>query len=158
MVKMFRVMAVVLMGFYASLAGAAGMGAMVENPWVREAPPTAAALGAFMMLHNHSTQPLVLVGAECAAAGEVQLHRTVMEGGMARMVRQGSIEVPSHGQLEFKPGDFHLMLMKPKRVLKAGEKVDITLKFKDGSSLPVTFEVRGGMGTPMDHGKMHHNH
>lgn len=156
MMKMFRVMAVLLAGWHASLAVAAG--AMVENPWVREAPPTAAALGAFMVLHNHTTKPLVLVGAECAAAGEVQLHRTVMEGGMARMVHQPSITIPANGKLEFKPGDYHLMLMKLKQMLKVGEAVEITLKFQDGSTLPASFEVRTGMGMAMEHGNMHQGH
>jgi Uncharacterized protein conserved in bacteria len=157
MMKNLRVMAVVLAGLYASVAGAAGV--MVENPWVREAPPTAAALGAFMVLHNQTAKSLVLVGAHSAVAAEVQLHRTVVEGGMAKMLHQHNIEIPANGKLEFKPGDYHLMLMQPARVLKAGEKVEITLKFKDGSSLPATFEVRAGMGMAMDHGKMmHHGH
>lgn len=156
MVKMMRMLGLLAAGLYVTVAGASG--AMVENPWVREAPPMAPALGAFMVLHNHGAAPLVLVGAECAVAAEVQLHRTVMDGGMARMVHQPSIEIPAHGQLEFKPGDYHLMLMQPKRVLKAGEKVDITLKFKDGSSVPASFEVRAGMGMPMDDGKMMHHH
>lgn len=156
MVKMVRMMVLTLAGMYASLASAAG--AMVDNPWIREAPPMAPALGAFMVLHNHTAEPLVLVGADSAVAAEVQLHRTVMEGGMARMVHQPSIEIPAHGSLEFKPGDYHLMLMQPKRALKAGEKVEITLKFKNGSTLPATFEVRAGMGMPMNDGKMMHHH
>lgn len=154
--KVLRVLAVLCAGLYVSLANAAG--AMVENPWVREAPPTAAALGAFMVLHNHGGQPLVLVGAETAVAAEVQLHRTVMEGGMAKMLHQPGIEIPAKGSVEFKPGDYHLMLMKPKQALKAGDRVEITLKFKDGSTLPASFEVRAGMGMAMDHGKMQHGH
>lgn len=158
MLKMFRLVMVLFAASYTALAGAADMGAMVMHPWVREAPPTAAALGAFMVLQNHGAKPLVLVGAESAAAGEVQLHRTVMADGMAKMIRQNSIEIPAGGQVEFKPGDYHLMLMKPKQVLKAGDKVGITLKFKDGSSLPATFEVRAGMVMPMNHGNMHSGH
>lgn len=154
--KILRVLAVLYAGLYVSLANATG--AMVENPWVREAPPTAAALGAFMVLHNHGSQALVLVGAESAAAAEVQLHRTVMEGGMAKMLHQHSIEIPANGSVEFKPGDYHLMLIKPKQALKAGDRVEITLKFKDGSSLPASFEVRPAMGMAMDHGKMQHDH
>lgn len=158
MTKMWRLMAGLLAGLYVSLAAAADMGVMVEGPWVREAPPSAPALGAFMVLHNHGAKPLVLVGAECEVAAEVQLHRTVMEGGMARMIRQESIEIPANGSLEFKPGDYHLMLMKPKRALKAGERVEITLKFKDGSSQAATFEVRAGMGMAMDGHQHHHGH
>jgi len=139
-------------GLLSLTASAAGV---VENPWIREAPPAAMALGAFMVLHNDADAPLVLVGAQTAVAGEVQLHRTVFEDGMARMIHQPRIEIPANGSLEFKPGDYHLMLMKPKQQLKAGEQVEITLEFADGSRLPATFEVRAGMGMPMDH---HHDH
>ncbi len=141
-------------GVWSTLAAAAGMGVMVENPWVREAPPTAMALGGFMVLHNQSDKAVVLVGATSPVAGEVQLHRTVMEGGMAKMVRQDAIEIPAGGAVTFQPGSFHLMLMQPKRAVKAGDKVEITLQFKDGSTMPATFEVRAGMGgTDMEHGK-----
>lgn len=158
MLKKLQLFAVVLVGFWASAANAADTGVMVEDPWVREAPPAAPALGAFMVLHNHTAKPMVLVGAECELAGEVQLHRTIMEGGMARMVRQESIEIPANGKLEFKPGDYHLMLMKPKRVLKVGEKVEVTLKFKDGSRLQATFEVRAGTAMGNHQHSMHHGH
>ncbi|MFA5627865.1 MAG: copper chaperone PCu(A)C [Thiohalomonadaceae bacterium] len=155
MMKSMRVLALLCGGLLVSLANAAEV--MVENPWIREAPPAAAALGAFMVLHNHADKPMVLVGAETAVANEVQLHRTVIENDTAKMIHQTSIEIPSHGSLEFKPGDYHLMLMKPKQVLKAGEQVEITLQFEDGSRVPASFEVRSGMGMPMDHGSMHHH-
>jgi len=153
MMKMVKLLMVSVAALWTVAATAAGMGVMVENPWVREAPPTAAALGGFMVLKNHTDKPLVLVGASSPAAEEVMLHRSIMEGGMMKMVHQEMIEIPAKGQLEFKPGDYHLMLMKPKKVFKAGDKIEITLKFKDGITLPATFEVRTGMGgMDMNHG------
>ena len=151
MTKIMRTFIVAVAALWAATAGAAGMGAMVENPWVREAPPTAAALGGFMVLQNHTDKPLMLVGASSPSAEEVMLHRSIMEGGMMKMVHQHMIEIPANGQVEFKPGDYHLMLMKPKKAFKAGDKIEITLKFKDGSTLPATFEVRAGAGG-MNHG------
>jgi len=158
MAKILKVLVLAAAGLYSALTAAGGMtGVMVANPWVREAPPTAAALGGFMVLMNHTNKPAVLMGATSPAAEEVQLHRSVMEGGMMKMLHQHMIEIPANGQVEFKPGDYHLMLMKPKQVLKAGDKIEITLQFKDGTSLPATFEVRSGMGMDMGHG-MQHNH
>jgi copper(I)-binding protein len=58
------------------------------------------------------------------------------------------------------------MLMKPKQPLKAGDRVEINLQFKDGESMTVTHEVRAGAGgmnhgamggmAGMDHGQMKH--
>ncbi len=130
----------------------------VEAPWIREAPPNAMALGGFMVLHNRSAEEVKLVAATSPAFDSVQLHRTVAENGMARMVHQESIAVPAHGETVFKPGDYHLMLMQPKQPLKAGERVEVTLMFDNGSRQTVTFPVQAGaMAMPMDHGSMHHH-
>lgn len=125
---------------------------MVKDRWIREAPPSAAALAGYMVIHNGGDSDRVLVGAESPLFGNVMLHRTVMEEGMAKMIHQPSITIPAGGSLTFEPNGYHLMLMKPKKPLKAGDQVEITLKFKDGTTLPLSYEVRSGAGMPgMDH-------
>ena len=154
-----RLMLVLVMGLWAGLVHAGGH-LMVDNAWIREAPPGAAALAGYMTVQNHGDKPRMLIGASSPAFGNVMLHRTVMEEGMAKMVHQHMIEIPAKGSVTFEPNDYHLMLMKPKQQLKAGDKVEITLEFKDGETLVVTYEVRAGMGGMnhggMDHGSMHH--
>jgi len=148
-----RITAVLVMGLWAGLAQAAGH-VMADNAWIREAPPGAAALAGYVTLSNHGDKPRILVAASSPAFGNVMLHRTVMQDGMAKMVHQMAIEIPANGSVTFEPNDYHLMLMKPKQQLKAGDKVDITLKFKNGETMVVTHEVRAGMGGGMDHGSM----
>ena len=144
--------AVIAVGFMLS-ATAHAAELMVKDRWIREAPPTASALAGYMVIHNGSDKERVLVGAESPLFGNVMLHRTVMEEGMAKMVHQPSITIPAGGSLTFAPNGYHLMLMKPKTSLKAGDKVEITLKFKDGTTLPLSYEVRSGEGMPkMEHG------
>lgn len=125
---------------------------MVKDRWIREAPPTAAALAGYMVIHNSGDSERVLVGAESPLFGSVMLHRTVMEEGMAKMIHQPSITIPAGGSLTFEPNGYHLMLMKPKKQLKAGDRAEITLKFQDGTTLPLTYDVRKSAGMPeMDH-------
>lgn len=154
-----RLVALLVVGMWAGLAQAGGH-LMVDNAWIREAPAGSTALAGYMTVMNKSDQPRMLVGASSPAFGMVMLHRTVMEGGMAKMVHQPMIEIPAKGSITFEPNDYHLMLMKPKQQLKAGDKVEITLEFKNGDTLVVTHEVRADMGgmdhTGMDHGSMHH--
>jgi len=128
----------------------AGEGLMIEDPWVREPPPMASALGGFMTIHNPSGTERVLVGASSPAFGSVMLHRTVAQDGMMRMLHQHAITIPAHGMLAFEPGGYHIMLMQPKQPLKAGDKVEVTLQFQDGASETVTYEVRADAG--MHHG------
>lgn len=151
-----RAFVVLLMGLWFGVAQAAGQ-LMVDNAWIREAPPGASALAGYMTIMNKSDSPRVLVGASSPAFGMVMLHRTVMEDGMAKMVHQKSITIPAGGMITFEPNSYHLMLMKPKQALKAGDMVEITLKFKNGETMTVTHKVKAGMGG-MDHGGMDMNH
>jgi copper(I)-binding protein len=159
MKRMKLIMATLLLGSWFGLAQAAEH-MMADNAWIREAPPGAKALAGYLTLMNHADKPRVLVGASSPAFGMVMLHRTVMEEGMAKMVHQEAITIPAEGSVIFEPNDYHLMLIKPKQALKAGDLVDITLEFKNGQSMVVTHEVRAGMGGMdhggMDHGSMHH--
>lgn len=159
MKRILQNLAMLTLGLWFSLAQA-GEHLMVDNAWIREAPPGAAALAGYMTIMNHADKPRILVSANSPAFGKVMLHRTVMEEGMAKMVHQEKVIIPSMGSVEFAPNDYHLMLMKPKQNLKAGDLVDITLEFENGETLLVTHEVRAGMGGmehgEMDHGSMHH--
>ncbi len=118
---------------------------MVDDAWVREAPPGALALAGYMTLHNHAEKERVLVGAQSPAFGSVMLHKTVIEGDMSKMVHQHMITIPAGGMISFEPNSYHLMMMKPKQPLKAGDKVVVTLSFKDGTTQEVTHEVRAQM-------------
>ncbi len=144
-----------------SLAGLAQADShlMVNDPWVREAPPGAMALAGYMVLHNHADKERVLVSADSPAFGQVMLHKTVFEGEMSKMVHQPMITIPAKGMVSFEPNSYHLMMMKPKQVLKAGDKVSVTLTFKNGETLEVSHEVRSTMSDmkPGVH-DMGHNH
>ncbi len=147
-----RVALLLFCGMWAGLAQAADS-IMVKDAWVREVPPGASGTAGYMVVHNMGDKPRALVGASCDGFGSVMLHRTVMQDGMAKMIHQMKIDVPAGGNVVFKPKDYHIMLMKPKRAFKAGDKVDITLKFKDGETKTVSYEVRAAKGG-MDHGNM----
>lgn len=145
-----------LMMVIPALAGSHSKAVMVQDPWVKEAPPTAKVNAGYMVLENHSGQAQVLTGASSPAFGKVEIHNTEIHNGMAHMIRQDSVEIPAHGSFEFKPGGYHFMLMDVKHAPKAGGKVQLMLNFADGSQAHVTAEVRKGMGG-MDHSNMDHS-
>jgi len=72
----------------------------------------------------------------------VMIHRTIVKDGMARMVHESQIEIAPNASLLFAPGGYHLMLLNPKRTLRAGNRVDVNLEFRGGLVLPVAFEIR----------------
>lgn len=114
----------------------------VTDPWIREAPPMSKVLAGYMVLTNKTATPRILTGATSPRFGSVMLHRTVIGDGVARMVHAGRLEIPANGQLVIEPGGLHLMLMRPKAPLRAGERVELTLRFADGCTVLVSAEVR----------------
>ncbi len=117
-------------------------GVSARDAWVRESPPGVAMMAGYMALRNNTSRPQVLVAASSPGFATVMTHRTVVKDGMARMVHESRIELAPNASLIFAPGGYHLMLMNPKRTLRAGDSVVIKLEFSGGLELPVAFEVR----------------
>jgi copper(I)-binding protein len=118
------------------------VGVSVRDAWVRESPPGVAMMAGYMTLRNNTSKSQVLVAARSSDFETVMIHRTVVKDGMAGMAHAPQIELSPNASLLFAPGGYHLMLMNPKRTLRAGNRVDVKLEFRSGLVLPVAFEVR----------------
>ena len=142
---MMRHQVLVALSMLFLLAGC-GMGEhqriVVEDPWVREAPPGARALAGYMRIHNHSDSQLALLFANSADFERVELHVTRHEDERMRMEQVDHVALLSGEAVEFSPGGMHLMLMRPRRELKAGDRVRVELTFSDGTATDVVFPVR----------------
>lgn len=128
-----------------SLNAAAGEEAVVSvrDAWVREAPPGVAMMAGYMALRNNTPRSQILVAASSPGFETVTIHRTIVKDGMAGMEHARHIELSPNASLLFAPGGYHLMLLNPKRPLRAGgDPVVINLEFRGGLVLPVAFEVR----------------
>lgn len=117
-------------------------GVSVRDAWVRESPPGVAMMAGYMELRNNTSRRQVLVAASSSGFETVTIHRTVVKDGVAGMVHAPQIELTPNARLIFAPGGYHLMLMNPKRTLRAGDPVVINLEFRGGLVLPVAYEVR----------------
>ena len=117
-------------------------GVSVRDAWVRESPPGMTMMAGYMALRNSTSRPQLLVAASSSAFATVMIHRTILKDGMAGMAHASQIELTPNASLIFAPGGYHLMLMNPKRTLRAGDRVDINLEFRGGLVLPAAFEVR----------------
>ena len=117
-------------------------GVSVRDAWIREAPPGVGVMAGYMELRNNTSGPQILVAASSSGFESVMFHRTIIKDGIAGMVHAPQVELTANASLIFAPGGYHLMLMKPKRTLRAGDPVVINLEFRGGLVLPVAFEVR----------------
>lgn len=125
---------------------------LIDNPYVREMPPSAPATGAFMTFENASDADVVLVKAKSDAAKIVELHTHIHDNGVMRMREIPEIVITANQQVELKPGGLHIMLINPTRALKEGETVEIDLEFKDGSTTKISAPVKKIMGMGMNRG------
>ena len=114
----------------------------VTAPWIREAPPNAGMLAAFMSITNNAEHTIILRAASSPVFGMIEIHQTKMTNGMAKMTRQDSLPIEPNKTVELKPGSYHLMLMKPQRVLRVGDIVKLQLLFDDGETTEVDAVVR----------------
>jgi len=127
----------------------AGSDVVIDDPWIREAPPGAPALAGYMELNNRGNAETALIGARARGFRSVMIHRSVYEGGLARMEHADAVELPPGETVRFSPGGYHLMLMSPESAVHSGDRVEIVLEFSDGQKRPVQFVVRNaGTGFP----------
>ncbi|MGA5534478.1 copper chaperone PCu(A)C [Mycolicibacterium nivoides] len=143
-----------------ALALAVGLGActeqhhdekMAETVHVSEQWASAADTGmtaVFGTLKNTGHHDVRIVSATSPAAGMVEVHEVVSDGGGSKTMRpkEGGLTIAAGGTHELVPGGDHLMLMDLKAPLQPGADVPVSLMFDDGSSLPVTAQVRDFAG------------
>ena len=128
--------------FCASYAHAANIPPRIDQPWARATAPGAMAGGVFLMLHGGDDDD-ILLGAASPVAQVVEVHRTVNESGIMRMLPMDALAVPAHQMIAFKPGGYHIMLMGLKQPLTQGESFPLTLTFQHAAPVTVQVKVAG---------------
>jgi copper(I)-binding protein len=126
----------------AAMHAAAAGHLVVENAWIRAAPPGVTMLAGYAMLKNAGDAPVVVSGASSADFGDVSLHESANENGVERMRALGDIAIAPGASVAFAPGGKHFMLMDAKRDLKAGDSVKIHIATSSGPGADVDFLVR----------------
>ena len=126
---------------------------VITQAWVREAPPASRVLAAYMSIRNPGDAAISIDAIVSPDFESAELHRTVVNEGMARMLHMKQLDVPANGSVRLEPGGLHLMLFNPVRPLAAGDSVTLTLHLSNGTCLV--------MNTPVvrqDDGKTHQHH
>jgi periplasmic copper chaperone A len=119
----------------------------VHDAWAREPMGGRNMTGVFVVVENAGATPRAIVSASTDAAEKVELHEMKNEGGMMRMSPVRQIDVPARGKVELKPGSFHVMLFGIKGKPAAGDTMQLTLTFDDGTKVttPAQFRRPEGM-------------
>ncbi len=105
---------------------------ILSDVWIRFAPKNARVLAAFMRIRNLSSKNARLISASVKGFERVEFHQTRRARGMMTMQPLDFINIPAGKTLTLKPGQTHLMLIRPERALKKGAVVPIRLVFDGG--------------------------
>ena len=125
----------------------------VTDAWARATMPGQQVSGAYMQIQSDADARLV--GVSSPAVARVEVHEMKMDGDVMRMRELKSINLPKGKTVSLEPGGFHLMLMKLKKPIAAGDIIPFTLVVESGGkqqTVEVKAEARA-MG-----GGMHHHH
>jgi copper(I)-binding protein len=122
------------------LAAAAQAEVTVKDAWVRGTVPAQKSTGAFATLT--STEDAKLVGAKSPAAKVVEVHESMIHGGMAHMQAVESVALPAGKAVQLKPGGYHVMLIGLTKPIQAGEQVPITFEIEDAKGRRSTVDAR----------------
>ncbi len=113
-----------------------------------ESSKTAAA---FMVFNNKTKRDRTLIGAQSDIAEITEIHENLIDpdDGKMMMRKIKTLELPSKKKVALEPSGYHIMFIKMKRVLKAGDTFPLTLMFENGEEKTIDVKV-----TPP--GQMHH--
>lgn len=121
--------------------GTEGTDIEAHDYWARAALKDGSG-AAYMLLHNHTESDDELVGVSSDVATAAEMHLSQMSAdGILQMIPQESIALPVDGELELKPGSYHIMLIGLKQDLEAGDEIRLTLHFKNHEDITLTIPV-----------------
>jgi len=114
---------------------------VIQQAWIRSAPPGAQTLAGYLVLHNPCKTSVTITNVESKDFGMPMIHRTVVENGVSKMRDPGVLEIKPGASLKFEAGGLHVMLMQPLRSLKEGDKAGVRLVLADGRKVYSEFPV-----------------
>ena len=126
----------------------------VTDAWARATMPGQQVSGAYMQIQSDADARLV--GVSSPAVARVEVHEMKMDGDVMRMRELKSINLPKGKTVSLEPGGYHLMLMKLKKPIAAGDIIPFTLVVESGGKQQ-TVEVKAE-ARAMGGGMQHHRH
>ncbi len=119
---------------------------MLSDCWIR-AMPSDLPSGGYFSMTNRGDKPIALTGVQADAFGMAMMHQTQSNGSMSKMVMVDKVTVPANGTVAFAPGNYHVMLEKPKAPVKVGTTLPLIFSFSDGERVTAQCAVKSAATT-----------
>lgn len=105
----------------------------VDEPWIKYLPPSVPVRAGYMSLFNPHQRAMAIVGIDSAAFARIEIHRTIEQDGLMRMEPVEVLTLAPESGIRLEPGGLHLMMMQPLQPIRLGERIEVILRFDDGS-------------------------
>lgn len=105
---------------------------LVEDAWIRAAPPNARVMVAYAKITNTSEYDIWITGADSDKFSSAELHETIEADGMTSMIHLNFIKLSPGQTVDFKPGGKHFMLFNPQEAIMAGQQIHFLLILGNG--------------------------
>ena len=124
------------------------------------APPNASVNAGYVKFTNTSDKDVEFHSFTSPVYDSVEMHVMEYKSGTAKMKQAKKILVPANDSIELKPGGTHLMLIGPRRDVKAGEQILMIAQDSLERRFMLKFTVVDFRETnaQTDHNHDHHNH
>ena len=123
----------------------------VSEPWIREAPPTTRVMAGYLTMVNAGGTPVTVTSISSPDFEDAEIHRTVVEDEVARMLPVSQLEIPANSPVKLEPGGLHLMLFNPQRPLPEGATVTLIIHHSNDNKVTVTAPVIRKTGEDHSH-------
>ncbi|MEL7185064.1 MAG: copper chaperone PCu(A)C [Pseudomonadota bacterium] len=114
----------------AACSGESAAPFVVANIEVTEPMPGRGMSAGYMTLTNNTGSQITVTDVRSAEYNNVEIHRSTVEDGVARMRRVDKLEIPAGSTITLERGGLHLMLMQAE-----GNPDAVSLSFYDGEML-----------------------
>ncbi len=136
-----NLMALALAATLAALPALAGE-LTIRNAWSRTTPPGVTVGVAYFTLKNDTGKSDRLLKISSPVASKVQVHRTEVLDGIARMREVAVLHVDAGQTVEFAPNGMHVMLMGLKKPLVEGQAFELEMLFEVAGPRTIRVNVR----------------
>ena len=114
----------------------------IGHPWSRPTPPAARVAGGYVNLRNSGSEADRLIEVMSPIADRAEIHRSVIEGGVASMRPLEAVTIEPGATVDFEAERLHFMFIEPDRQLRDGDRFPATLVFENAGSIDVEFMVQ----------------
>ena len=120
----------------------------ISNVVVPAPLPGTTMTAGYLTFENNSNMPIAIERVTSPQFAQVEMHQTILEDDVARMVGLAPLVVLQHSNIRFEPGGKHLMLSGWSQEIVAGLQIAIEFHYDGGGLLIVTTTVSPRDGFP----------